>query len=80
MKEVEIAGVQICKAIEDISRSYIIKDSKNLVIDYIFTSLYQAAQGIERLLKISIELIFYGNERHDKEKVNKLLYNIIIAL
>lgn len=74
VKEVEIAGVQIWKAIEDISRSYIKKDCKNLVIDYIFTSLYQASQGIERLLKISIELLVYGKEIYDKEKVNELLY------
>jgi hypothetical protein len=44
------------------------------VIDYIFTSLYQAAQGIERLLKISIELLVYGDENYNREKVNKLLY------
>ena len=74
VKEVEIAGVQIWKAIEDISRAHIIKDGKHLVIDYIFTSLYQAPQGIERLLKISIELLVYGDKKYDKEKVNKLLY------
>lgn len=74
VKELEIAGVQIWKAIDDINRSYIIKDSKNLVIDYIFASLYQVAQGIERLLKISIELLIYGKEKYEKEKVNKLLY------
>lgn len=74
VKEVEIAGVQIWKSIEDISRSYIVKEGKNVIIDYIFTSLYQAAQGIERLLKISIELLVYGNEKYNKEKVNKLLY------
>lgn len=74
VKEVEIAGVQIWKAIEDINRAYITKEGKNLVIDYIFTSLYQASQGIERLLKISIELLVYGNEKYNKEKVNELLY------
>lgn len=74
VKEVEIAGVQIWKAIEDINRAYITKDTSNLVVDYIFTSLYQAAQGIERLLKISIELLVYGDEKYNKEKVNKLLY------
>lgn len=74
VKEVGIAGVQIWKSIEDISRAQIVKEGKNLVIDYIFTSLYQAAQGIERLLKISIELLVYGNEKYDKKKVNKLLY------
>ena len=74
VKEVEIAGVEIWKAIEDINRAYITKDSRNLVVDYIFTSLYQAAQGIERLLKISIELLVYGDENYNKEKVNQLLY------
>lgn len=74
VKEVEIAGVQIWKAIEDINKSYIKKSGKNLIIDYIFTSLYQAAQGIERLLKISIEIFIYRNEKYNKQKVDKLLY------
>lgn len=73
VKEVEIAGVQIWKAIEDISRAHIIKDGKHLVIDYIFTSLYQAAQGIERLLKISIELLskFYNVGRYHRYSYSK---------
>lgn len=74
VKEVGIAGVEIWKSIEDINHAYITKDSTNLVVDYIFTSLYQAAQGIERLLKVSIELLVYGNENYNKEKVNELLY------
>lgn len=72
VKEVEIAGVQIWKAIEDINRVYIPKVGKYMVVDYLFTSLYQAAQGIERLLKILIELMDYKNS-YDKQKVDDLL-------
>ncbi len=75
VKEVEIAGVQIWKSIEDINRVYISKEGEDIIIDYIFTSLYQAAQGIERLLKIVIELLTYGDEGCDREKINKLLYS-----
>lgn len=74
VKEVEISGVQIWKSIEDINRVYLIKNSTDFVVDYLFTSLYQASQGIERLLKISIELLVYG-QKYDKEKVEKLLYS-----
>ena len=70
VKEVEISGVQIWKSIEDINRVYLIKNSTDFVVDYLFTSLYQASQGIERLLKISIELLVYG-QKYDKEKVEK---------
>lgn len=73
VKEVEISGVQIWKAIEDINHAYIPKKSKNTIVDYIFTSLYQAAQGVERLLKILIELIVYENIDIDKVKTDKLL-------
>lgn len=72
VQEVEIAGVQIWKAIEDIDHVYI---SDNMPVDYIFMSLYQAAQGIERLLKISIELVIYGKANFDKSRVNDLLYS-----
>lgn len=80
VKEVCIAGVQIWKSIEDIDNAYIPKDDKDYSIighvstEYIFTSLYQAAQGIERLLKVILELIMYGMEENDeKEKIKKLL-------
>lgn len=73
VKEVEIAGVQIWKAIEDINRAYIPKNGSNTVVDYLFTSLYQAAQGIERLFKILIELMKYDNDLYDEKKVDELL-------
>lgn len=76
VKEVEIAGVQIWKSIEDINRVFISKDKdKNPITDYIFLSLYQASQGIERLLKVIIELDNYKNFKNtEKEKINDLLY------
>ncbi len=80
VKEVGIAGVQIWKSIEDIDNTYIHKDSNSPLVwgqvstEYIFTSLYQAAQGIERLLKVILELIMYGMEEDsEKEKIEKLL-------
>ncbi len=77
VKEVGIAGVQIWKAIEDINQAEISKQKGEYVItDYIFTSLYQAAQGVERLLKVIIELIVYGTkDKAMKEKSDSLLYS-----
>lgn len=75
VREVEIAGVQIWKAIEDINNVYIEKNNKSIVIDYIFTSIYQAAQGVERLFKITIELIIYKNGNTNKENTDKLLHS-----
>lgn len=76
VREVELAGVQIWKAIEDINFVYIPKEKEEyVVIDYLFTSLYEAAQGIERLLKIIVELIAYENQDDvEKERINNLLY------
>lgn len=42
-------------------------------MDYLFTSLYQASQGIERLFKILIELMYYENTSYDRQKVDELL-------
>lgn len=74
VKEVEIAGVQIWKAIEDINRAYLTKDCKHVTIDYIFTSFYQAAQGTERLMKILVELVSYIDKNIEKLKTDELLY------
>lgn len=74
VKEVEIAGVQIWKAIEDINQVFIPKNSNYIVVDYLFTSWYQAAQGVERLLKILIQLMYYDNNSYNKSKVNELLF------
>lgn len=73
VKEVEIAGVQIWKAIEDINRVYIPQNGNDIIVDYLFTSLYQAAQGIERLFKILIELMKYDDDSCDEKKVDELL-------
>lgn len=51
VKELGISGVEIWKAVEDINRVYIAKEGKFASTDYIFTSLYQASQGFERILK-----------------------------
>ena len=80
VKEVGIAGVQIWKAIEDIDNAEIPKDSNEQFLwgqvstEYTFTSLYQAAQGIERLFKVILELIMYGMEEDaEKAKIKELL-------
>ncbi len=79
VKEVEIAGVQIWKAIEDINRVTVTKkdDAYSFIItDYLFTSLYQAAQGMERLLKVMIELYAYDvTDEKEQAKINDLLYS-----
>lgn len=75
VKEVEIAGIEIWKAIEDINRVYLIKNCREIIVDYVFTSFYQAAQGIERLLKIMVELVVYSNKNDNKDKTDKLLYS-----
>ena len=74
VKEVEIAGVQIWKAIEDINRVYLTKDCKHITVDYIFTSFYQAAQGTERLMKILVELVSYIDKNIEKHKTDELLH------
>lgn len=79
VKEVEIAGVQIWKAIEDINRVTVTKEDNKycaIITDYLFTSLYQAAQGMERLLKIMIELYAYDvTDEKERAKINGLLYS-----
>lgn len=78
VKEVGIAGVQIWKAMEDINRVTVMRaDNKYsyVVTDYLFTSLYQAAQGMERLLKVLLELYAYDvTDKQERVKINNLLY------
>ena len=73
VREVGLAGVQIWKAIEDIERICLIRNYREPT-DYVFTSLYFAAQGTERLLKVILELINYIDIKSD-EKINDLLYS-----
>ena len=79
VKEVGIAGIQIWKAIEDIDHIDVTKENERYrfaVTDYLFTSLYQAAQGMERLLKVMMELYAYDKtEEKEREKINSLLYS-----
>lgn len=79
VKEVEIAGVQLWKAIEDINRITVTKENDAdgfIITDYLFTSLYQAAQGMERLLKVIIELYAYDvSDEKERAKINDLLYS-----
>lgn len=78
VKEVEIAGVQLWKAIEDINRVTVTKEDSAYsvtITDFLFTSLYQAAQGMERLLKVMIELYAYDvTDGKERTKINELLY------
>ncbi|MDR0897238.1 MAG: hypothetical protein LBN04_05220 [Oscillospiraceae bacterium] len=75
VKEVEIAGVMVWKAIEDINLVDIPSGNSDFAVtDYIYTSLYQASQGVERLLKIAIELIMYtNNDATEKRNAESLL-------
>ncbi|MCR5586403.1 MAG: hypothetical protein K6F77_02605, partial [Lachnospiraceae bacterium] len=75
VKEVEIAGVNIWKAIEDINKVHLTKNNTSVLVDYVFTSFYQAAQGIERLLKILIELVVYTDKNSENKRTDKLLYS-----
>lgn len=79
VKEVEIAGVQIWKAIEDINRVTVTKEDDMysfIITDYLFTSFYQAAQGMERLLKVIIELYAYDvTDEKERAKIDELLYS-----
>lgn len=79
VKEVGIAGIQIWKAIEDINHVSVTKEDSRygmIATDYLFTSLYQASQGMERLLKVMIELYAYDiAEKKEREKIDSLLYS-----
>ena len=77
VREVGLAGTQIWKAIDDINKTTIPKEPPYYInTDYIFMSLYNAAQGVERLLKVSIELIMYGNTNdNEKQKSENILYS-----
>lgn len=48
-----------------------------IIVYYVFILFYQVAQGIERLLKVMVELVVYSNknEDKDKDKTEKLLYS-----
>jgi len=76
VKEVSIAGVFIWKSIEDIDKLFFpFMDGMPYITDHIFTSMYEASQGIERLQKIIIELIVYRDKipSVEFEKIEKLL-------
>jgi len=76
VKEVSIAGVFIWKSIEDIEKIYLPDSDKYpYITDHLFTSLYQASQGVERLQKIIIELINYRDKTPNAEhkKIEELL-------
>lgn len=69
VKEVEVAGALIWKSIKDLDRAKVEKDSPvgGNNISYLFMAFYQAAQGIERLQKIVIELMIKNNPPKDNE-------------
>ncbi len=79
VKEVEIAGVQIWKGIEDINRVYIPKSDNRIIVDYLFTSLYQVSQGIERLFKILIQLMDYDMNYNESSYDRKKTYNLLLS-
>jgi hypothetical protein len=76
VKEVGVAGVFIWKAIEDIDKiSISVGTDFPFLTEHIFTSLYNASQGVERLQKIIMELIVYRDRIPyvDHKKIEELL-------
>ena len=74
VKELSIAGTMIWNSIESINKIKITPRTIDYInVDHIYISLYYAAQGVERLLKIATEMILYKTNYQDKEKVEKLL-------
>lgn len=81
VKEVGIAGIQIWKAIEDINHVSVTKEDSRygmIPTDYLFTSLYQASQGMERLLKVMIELYAYDIAEKKRGKKSTACCTVII--
>ena len=73
-KELSISGTLIWESIESINKIRIIPQFIEYIsIENIYISLYYAAQGIERLLKIITEMILYKTNYKDKKHVEKLL-------
>ncbi|MDR0930325.1 MAG: hypothetical protein LBM38_01045 [Clostridiales bacterium] len=81
-KELQISGAMIWKSIEEISKiKFFHPDDKSLfqnkeyLCEYPFLALYFAAQGVERLQKIIIELMYYKNKdlRSEQDRIRRLL-------
>ena len=72
VKEVEVAGAQIWRSVKDLDRVKVEKDTPigENNIGYLFMAFYQAAQGIERLQKIAIELMIKADPPKDNELKN----------
>ena len=74
--EFQIAGTLIWKSIEDINKTFKPMGLENIhPAEYLFSSLYQASQGIERMQKSLIEIIIYNqrNTDYEKQKIKELL-------
>jgi hypothetical protein len=79
VQEVGIAGAQIWKAVEDID-TLRFPDTNDFFpqpsVNSAFTSLYMASQGVERLMKVCVELIEYTDkDKKQSEKAYELLYS-----
>lgn len=76
VKELSIAGTMIWNSIESINKIKITPRTIDYInVEHIYISIYYAAQGVERLLKIATEMILYKNNYQDKENVEELLFS-----
>ena len=79
-RESQIAGALLWKSITELDKinffSLCPESVQPYLIEYSFLSLYHAAQGIERLQKIIVELTCKKNhiKKEEKEKIFKILY------
>ncbi len=79
-RESQIAGALLWKSITEIDKidffSIQPEEPQPYLIEYSFLTLYQAAQGIERLQKIIVELICKKKhlKKEEKENVFKILF------
>lgn len=81
-RELQVSGALIWKSIQDIDKVNFFslfpnKKSSAYLVEYSFFTLYHAAQGIERLQKIIVELIYKKHHLkiEEKEKVYNILYS-----
>lgn len=81
-REIQVAGALIWKSVNDIDKVnfFSLFPDKNIpayLIEYSFFTLYHAAQGIERIQKIVVELICKKQhiKTDEKEKVFEILHS-----
>lgn len=78
-QEIQISGVLIWRAINDIDKIYFNSGGKlnEALVEYPFLTLYHASQGIERIQKAIIELVCKKNHIQEKEKND--IYDLLMS-